>query len=136
MNYTTAVKPSSSTDSSPPTSDSSRETSKVHDEDRFTLENEIDNAISHVNSSMIASPPQPPPSAPPPSTPPLMPPPNGSPPPPPPPSSSSFVNNPEDWNMDQVADWLKSVGLGNVSNIFIGKSYEQWYMIDVKTCIS
>ena len=118
MNYTTAVKPSSSTDSSPPTSDSSRATSKVHEEDRFTLENEIDNAISHVNSSMLttSSPPQPPPSAPPPSTPPFMPPPSGS----PPPLPSSTTTNPEDWNIDQVADWLKSVGLANVSSIFVG----------------
>lgn len=122
MNYTTAVKPpSTSTDSSPPTSDSSRATSNVqHDEDRFTLENEIDNAISHVNSSMVTSQQQPPPTSAPP-----LPPPSGSPPSLPPalvPSStSSSTTNPEDWNIDQVAEWLKSVGLGNVSSIFIGK---------------
>lgn len=111
MNYTTYVKPptpsetpstSTSTRSTPATTTSSSvvtpPVSNAH-----TLEDQIDRAISQVSStptsSLVSQP--------------AAPPPLGAPPPAP--------TNPEAWSIDEVADWLRSVGLENVVDIFIGK---------------
>ncbi|KAI8140116.1 hypothetical protein BJV82DRAFT_581407 [Fennellomyces sp. T-0311] len=112
MNYTSQNKPAplSTTPALSPAHSSSGSN---------TLEDEIDNAITHVSTNLIApstsSPaaymhqPQPPPA--------------GSPPPPPatptPAPSSSSSTKTEDWTIDQVAEWLHSVGLDNVSANFV-----------------
>ncbi|KAI9493594.1 hypothetical protein BDB00DRAFT_938929 [Zychaea mexicana] len=140
MNYTTHVKPTPA----PPPSSSTPALSPAHSSSGSnTLEDEIDNAITHVSTNLITPStstsasaafmhqPQPPPA--------------GS--PPPPPSSSSSSSHPasvvapppittidttttaaaapspssktEDWSIDQVAEWLQCVGLENVSSNFV-----------------
>lgn len=95
------MKPSSSstTDSSPPTSNSSRPTS-------------TSNVTPDHECHEEALPPPPPP-APTTST--------SFHPPRPKPSESTPTTKPEVWSVDQVADWLRSVGLDNVAGQFVGK---------------
>ena len=39
----------------------------------------------------------------------------------PPSKSNESITKPELWSVDQVADWLGSVGLDNVAGQFVGK---------------
>ncbi|KAI9312074.1 hypothetical protein BX666DRAFT_847424 [Dichotomocladium elegans] len=136
MNYTTATKPVTATSglvdpASAPKSDANLGSNIS--QDQFTLEDEIENAISHVNSSPLSIIPTAVPNRP------IMPPPSGSPPPPPPvqnaplpplitPSSTAATapsnkgrpgGRPEEWSIGQVADWLELAGFGNVVDNFI-----------------
>lgn len=103
------MKPSSSstTDSSPPTSNSSRPTSSSNVTPDECHED------TKLNVASDALPPPPPPPAPTTST--------SFHPPRPKPSESTPTTKPEVWSVDQVADWLRSVGLDNVAGQFVGK---------------
>lgn len=147
MNYTTPIKPShlqhsptlNSSYSTPLSSNSSSSSasrtnlSPPRPSSYNTLEDQINNTISEVmpdaratapksSRQMTATVTQ------------LQYPPPGSPPPPPPPlispstSSRHLSGKPEDWTIEQVTDWLQSVGLDNVTQTFIGESLAHKYL--------
>lgn len=104
-------------------SGSHKQTTSLFSEERH------DSAISQIdllpNDKLGTSPPPPPPPPPPASIMQQAQPPPSVPPPTPPEAKAANAgankgSNPEDWSIDQVAEWLQSVGLSNVADNFIG----------------
>lgn len=87
---------SSTTDSSPPTSDSSRPTSSNVTPDE--CQESKHHVVTETQPTTTFHPPQPSES-----------------------TTRIMTTRPEVWSVDQVADWLRSVGLDNVAGQFVGK---------------